>query len=62
MSSDEPTMQQAWVMETKGLPRDVLKKREWPMPGKLEKGQVLLKVQAAALNPVCVSIFYVPIL
>ena len=33
-------------------------KEDWPMPGKLERGEVLIRVQAAALNPVYVLLIF----
>jgi hypothetical protein len=53
MSSEQKT-QQAWIVERKGQPKDVIRKKEWPIPSKLGPGEVLVKVQAAALNPVYV--------
>jgi len=47
-----PDYQKAWVSTARGLPRQVLKlKADWPVSKHLEKGEVLVKVQAAALNP-----------
>ncbi|KAK0494655.1 hypothetical protein EDD18DRAFT_1310370 [Armillaria luteobubalina] len=53
--SQEPSTQtqQAWIIDRKGEPKDALSFRiDWPVPSKLAKGEVLVKVQAAALNPV----------
>ncbi len=50
--------QRAWTNVAKGDPSDVLvidDKR--PIPTQLADGEVLIKVQAAALNPVYVSLF-----
>ena len=46
--------QQAWIVTQKGLPKDALVlKKDYPVP-KPGKGEVIVKVQAAALNPVYV--------
>ncbi|TFK74269.1 NAD(P)-binding protein [Pluteus cervinus] len=46
-----PTTQRAWVIEKLGIPRQALRLHEnRPVP-KLETGQALVKIQAAALNP-----------
>ncbi|OJT04701.1 hypothetical protein TRAPUB_4495 [Trametes pubescens] len=47
-----PETQKTWRVTRKGKPADVLKLADAPVPAKLKKGEVLLKVQAAALNPV----------
>ncbi|KAK0220344.1 hypothetical protein IW262DRAFT_1556237 [Armillaria fumosa] len=48
-----PQTQQAWIIDRKGEPKDALSFRiDWPVPSKLAKGEVLVKVQAAALNPI----------
>lgn len=48
-----PQTQQAWIVDRRGEPKDALSFRiDWPVPSKLAKGEVLVKVQAAALNPV----------
>ncbi|KAK0470504.1 hypothetical protein IW261DRAFT_1516310 [Armillaria novae-zelandiae] len=48
-----PQTQKAWIINRRGEPKDVLSLRtDWPVPSKLAKGEVLVKVQAAALNPV----------
>ncbi|KAK0470520.1 hypothetical protein IW261DRAFT_1553740 [Armillaria novae-zelandiae] len=48
-----PQIQQAWIIDRRGEPKDALSFRtDWPVPSKLAKGEVLVKVQAAALNPV----------
>ena len=48
-----PTVQRAWVIVRRGKPANALVLRsDWPVPQKLENGEVLIKVQAAALNPV----------
>lgn len=51
-----PKTQRAWVVEGRGTPQDALAyKTDRPLP-KLRGNEVLVKVQAAALNPVYVSI------
>ncbi|KAH9858136.1 NAD-P-binding protein [Lenzites betulinus] len=48
-----PTTQKAWRVTRRGkTPQEVLALTDTPVPAKLKKGQVLVKVQAAALNPV----------
>lgn len=47
-----PVMQKAWRAMRSGKPADVLALVDVPVPAKLKKGEVLVKVQAAALNPV----------
>lgn len=47
-----PATQKTWRVTRRGKPEDVLKLADAPVPAKLKKGEVLLKVQAAALNPV----------
>jgi len=48
-----PGTQRAWIIERRGTPANALKLRsDWEVPNKLEQGEVLVKVQAAALNPV----------
>ncbi|KAI0375056.1 NAD-P-binding protein [Pilatotrama ljubarskyi] len=47
-----PATQKSWRVTAKGKPAKVLKLVETPVPAKLKKGEVLVKVQAAALNPV----------
>ncbi len=51
-----PTTQQAWIVKKKGVPKDALVfETEHPVkkPG---KGEVLVKVQAVALNPAYVVV------
>lgn len=51
--SNIPDVQNAWVVVKQGKPRDALElKTDWPVPKKLDEGEVLVKVQASALNPV----------
>ena len=46
-------VQRAWTVVRRGRPADALKlKTDWPVPKKLEKGEVLVRIQAGALNPV----------
>ncbi|PCH38315.1 NAD(P)-binding protein [Wolfiporia cocos MD-104 SS10] len=48
-----PQTQQAWRATAKGAPGKVLRlDNDVPVPVKLKKGEVLVKVQAAALNPI----------
>ncbi|KIY51029.1 NAD(P)-binding protein [Fistulina hepatica ATCC 64428] len=48
-----PRTQKAWIVERRGVPSKALTlKNDWPVPTKLDKDEVLVKVQAAALNPV----------
>lgn len=48
-----PEIQQAWRVAAKGVPSKVLRyDKNVPVPKKLATGEVLVKVQAAALNPV----------
>ncbi|TFK43001.1 hypothetical protein BDQ12DRAFT_677157 [Crucibulum laeve] len=44
--------QRAWVVTCRGTPEEALSLRtDWPVPQKLEPGEVLVKVEAGALNP-----------
>ncbi|KAJ7458909.1 hypothetical protein FB451DRAFT_1507014, partial [Mycena latifolia] len=47
------TTYSAWVATKKGLPATALQLQAQPIPTKLPKGHVLVKVQAIALNPFC---------
>ena len=47
-----PTTQKSWRVLKSGKPADALALAETPVPTKLKKGEILVKVQAAALNPV----------
>lgn len=46
------TTQKAWRVTGRGTPAQVLILTDAPVPTLLRNGDVLLKVQAAALNPV----------
>ncbi|KAH0584321.1 Zinc-type alcohol dehydrogenase-like protein C16A3.02c [Termitomyces sp. J132] len=51
--ADLPKTQRAWIVERTGPPAKALSLRsDWPVPSQLEPGEVLVKIQAAALNPV----------
>lgn len=56
MSSDTaqiPTTQKAWHVVRRGSPAQALKlEAHAPVPSKLEPGEILVRVEAAALNPV----------
>lgn len=57
MSTAKKALQRAWIVERRGRPSQALKLRaDWEVPTKLNAGEVLVKVQAAALNPVYASI------
>jgi NADPH:quinone reductase-like Zn-dependent oxidoreductase len=48
-----PDTQPTWVVVRQGKPKKALElKEDWPVPKNLAPGQVLVRVQAAALNPV----------
>lgn len=50
-----PAVQKAWVNVRRGKPSEaVLFRDDYPVPSKLPPGEVLIKIQAAAYNPVCV--------
>lgn len=47
-----PSKQTAWTVLNRGTPRKVLYlTKDWPVSKDLKSGEVLIKVQAAALNP-----------
>ncbi len=52
VESPLPTERTAWCIVKRGLPSEALRKQNLPMPT-LEENEVLIRVQAAALNPVC---------
>ena len=47
-----PTTQKSWRVLKSGKPAEALALADTPVPTKLKKGEILVKVQAAALNPV----------
>lgn len=53
-ASKIPDTQKAWMIVRKGMPSDALLLDEHAAVPKLGKDEVLVKVQAAALNPVYV--------
>ena len=60
MMDEIPEKQSAWIVVTKGIPSKALQlKQDTPVPKELTQGEVLVRVDAAALNPVYVysSIF-----
>lgn len=47
-----PAQQRAWLIVRKGVPQKaVVLNEQFPVPSQLAKGEVLVKVQAAAFNP-----------
>lgn len=47
-----PNEQSAWIVVRQGFPAKAVEfKTDWPVPKKLEQGEVLVRIQAAALNP-----------
>ncbi|KZV65702.1 NAD(P)-binding protein [Peniophora sp. CONT] len=53
MAAAVPTTQRAWICTGRGTPDKVLRlENNYPVPSQLQKGAVLVKVKAAALNPV----------
>lgn len=51
--SSIPNFQRAWTVVRRGKPANALAlQEEWPVPKELKEGEILVKVQAAALNPV----------
>ncbi|KAJ8494298.1 hypothetical protein ONZ45_g13281 [Pleurotus djamor] len=53
MSSQIPKVQRAWLEVARGHPSVALRfKTDWPVPIDIKKDHVLVKIQAAGLNPV----------
>ncbi len=51
--SSIPDFQRAWTAVRRGKPANALVLEEaWPVSKELKEGEILVKVQAAALNPV----------
>ncbi|KAF9036600.1 hypothetical protein BJ165DRAFT_1532722 [Panaeolus papilionaceus] len=51
--ADIPDVQRAWTVVRSGKPsKAVVLKEDWPVPKQLPQGEVLVKIQAAAFNPV----------
>ena len=51
-----PSVQTAWKIVRRGDPAKALVKEEnAPVPKKILQGSMLVKIQAASLNPVCVQ-------
>lgn len=47
-----PDVQNAWLVTRQGKPAQSLKLvADWPVPKGLQRGEVLVRVQAGALNP-----------
>ncbi|KAF8911157.1 hypothetical protein CPB84DRAFT_1842406 [Gymnopilus junonius] len=58
MTTTIPDVQSAWVNVARGAPdKALLFEQNWPVPKDLAEGEVLVKVQAAALNPVGYKFF-----
>jgi len=54
MSAILPDKQSAWVVVRSGPPQKALEFRtDWPVPkaNNLEEGEILVRIQAGALNP-----------
>lgn len=53
MATTIPDVQSAWVNIARGTPDKALSfEQNWPVSKDLAEGEVLVKVHAAALNPV----------
>lgn len=51
--ADIPSTQKAWIVERRGPPpKALVLHSDYPVPKSLKKDEVLVKIQAAALNPV----------
>ena len=62
MATEIPTKQRAWMVVGRDVPRKAMKLVEdAEVPSKLKPGDVLIKVQAAALNPACVLFCVLPL-
>jgi hypothetical protein len=54
-----PSVRKAWRVISRGTPYEALAlEPNLPVPSQLKQGDVLIKVQAAALNPAYVSSFF----
>jgi NADPH:quinone reductase-like Zn-dependent oxidoreductase len=52
-STQIPSTQKAWRVVRRGSPADaVILEADVPVPSDIKEGEVLVKVEAAALNPV----------
>ena len=60
-----PKHQRAWIIYRRGRPQTALALRDdWDVPSNLKHGEVLVKVHAAALNPMlflCMPFFDISI-
>lgn len=57
MTANLPSVQQAWRIIRKGAPaKALILDLDFPVPTKIPAGEILVKVQAAALNPVYVTL------
>lgn len=55
MTPSLPAVQRAWICVARGKPATALRfETAYPVPTKVPRGSVLIRVQAAALNPVYV--------
>ena len=58
-----PAQQRAWISVRRGTPStsgNIKLSEDWPVDKNLRPGEVLVKVQAAALNPVWVEFLCLP--
>lgn len=52
MAADLPTVQRAWRIVRRGAPSEALiLDTNFPVPTEIPTGEILVKIQAAALNP-----------